>query len=209
MGSDLGHDLLGTADPRRPAAFAAGATLAAGGSARRPDGDLVPGDLLIHGDGHGSPPIGSVMAEPTHVGKRPPNRALRARQAVPRGRLVTPRHAGADHTLFHRCRRRRKGRDGPSHDVLGAGQALELLHGDLGQPDPSRQLVGDQLRSGPRSQDLATPGKGAQPSRPIQRLPVVVALAQLGLPVCSAIGWAGPSRLARLRPSMPATSRRR
>jgi hypothetical protein len=69
-----------------------------------------------------------------------------------------------------------------SQDVLGAGQALELLHADVGQPDPSRKLVGDQLRSGPRKQDLATPRKGAQPSRPIQRLSVVAALAQLGLP---------------------------
>jgi hypothetical protein len=53
VGSDLGHDLLGTADPRLPATFAAGATLAALGSARGPDGDLVPGNLLVDRDGHG------------------------------------------------------------------------------------------------------------------------------------------------------------
>jgi hypothetical protein len=60
VGSDLGHDLLGAADPGLPAAFAAGAALAALGSGRGPDGDLVPGDLLVDGDGHGSPPIGRV-----------------------------------------------------------------------------------------------------------------------------------------------------
>jgi hypothetical protein len=53
VGSYLGHDLLGAADPRLPAAFAAGAALAALGSGRGPDGDLVPGDLLVDGDGHG------------------------------------------------------------------------------------------------------------------------------------------------------------
>src|SRR5829696_9407838 len=51
--SDLGHDLLGAANRRRPAAFAAGAVLAAPGSGRGPHGDLVPGDLLVDGDGHG------------------------------------------------------------------------------------------------------------------------------------------------------------
>jgi hypothetical protein len=60
VGSDLGHDLLGAADPGLPAAFAAGAALAALCSGRGPDGDLVPGDLLVDGDGHGSPPIGQV-----------------------------------------------------------------------------------------------------------------------------------------------------
>jgi hypothetical protein len=53
VGSDLGHDLLGAADPRLPAALAAGVTLAALGSGRGPDGDLVPGDLLVDRDGHG------------------------------------------------------------------------------------------------------------------------------------------------------------
>jgi hypothetical protein len=53
VGSYLGHDLLGAADVRLPAAFAAGATLAGFGSGRWPDGDLVSGDLLINGDGHG------------------------------------------------------------------------------------------------------------------------------------------------------------
>jgi len=60
VGSYLGHDLLGAADPGLPAAFAAGVALAALGSGRGPDGDLVPGDLLVDGDGHGSPPIGRV-----------------------------------------------------------------------------------------------------------------------------------------------------
>jgi len=53
VGSHFGHDLLGAADPRRPAAFAAGAALAGVGWARRSDGDLVPGDLRVDGDGHG------------------------------------------------------------------------------------------------------------------------------------------------------------
>jgi hypothetical protein len=42
VGSDLGHDLLGAADPGLPAALAAGAALAARGWGRGPDGDLVP-----------------------------------------------------------------------------------------------------------------------------------------------------------------------
>jgi hypothetical protein len=58
VGSDLGHDLLGATDLGLPAANAAGAALAAVGSGCRPDGDLVPGDLLVDGDGYGSPPIG-------------------------------------------------------------------------------------------------------------------------------------------------------
>jgi hypothetical protein len=58
VGSDLGHDLLGTADPRLPAAFAANATLTAFGSTGEPNGDLVPGDLFVHGDGHDAAPIG-------------------------------------------------------------------------------------------------------------------------------------------------------
>jgi hypothetical protein len=58
VGSDLGHDLFGAADPRLPATFAAGAALAALGSGRGSDGDLVPRDLLVDGDAHESPPIG-------------------------------------------------------------------------------------------------------------------------------------------------------
>ena len=58
VGSDLGHDLLGAANRRRPAAFAAGTALAAPGWGRGPHGDLVPGDLLVDGDGHGY--LGSV-----------------------------------------------------------------------------------------------------------------------------------------------------
>jgi hypothetical protein len=58
VGSDLGHDLLGAADPRLPAACTASSTLAAPGSTCQPNGDLVPGDLFVHGDGHGAPPIG-------------------------------------------------------------------------------------------------------------------------------------------------------
>ena len=53
VGSYFGHDLLGAADPRVPAAFAAGAALAAVGWWCGPDGDLVPGDLRVDGDGHG------------------------------------------------------------------------------------------------------------------------------------------------------------
>src|SRR6266508_1050247 len=55
MRAYLGHDLFGAAGPRLPAAFAAGAASAAPGWWRGPDGDLVPGDLLVDGDGHGSP----------------------------------------------------------------------------------------------------------------------------------------------------------
>jgi hypothetical protein len=58
VGSYLGHDLLGAADPRLPAALAAGVALAEFGSGRGSHGDLVPGDLLVDGDGHGSAPIG-------------------------------------------------------------------------------------------------------------------------------------------------------
>src|SRR5829696_5713783 len=58
VGSDLGHDLLGAANRRRPAAFAAGTALAAPGWGRGPHGDLVPGDLLVDGDSHGY--LGSV-----------------------------------------------------------------------------------------------------------------------------------------------------
>lgn len=53
VGSDLGHNLLGTTDLRLPAAFTAGTTLAGLGSARGPDGNPVPGHLLVHGDAHG------------------------------------------------------------------------------------------------------------------------------------------------------------
>jgi hypothetical protein len=58
VGSDLGHDLLGAADPRFPAACAASAALAALGSPCEPNGDLVPGDLFVNGDGYGAPPTG-------------------------------------------------------------------------------------------------------------------------------------------------------
>jgi hypothetical protein len=51
----LGHDLFGAAGPRLPAALTAGAASATPGWWRGPDGDLVPCDLLVDGDGHGSP----------------------------------------------------------------------------------------------------------------------------------------------------------
>src|SRR6266508_2414567 len=88
--SNLGHDLLGAADPRLPAALAAGAALAALGWGRGPDGDLVPGDLLVDGDGHGSPPIGRVWPNrPTwEAGRQLP---ARLRACGPGGGLVAPR----------------------------------------------------------------------------------------------------------------------
>jgi hypothetical protein len=91
VGSYLRHHLLGTADPRLPAAFAAGVALAASGSGRGPHGDLVPGDLLVDGDGHGSPQIGGVMAEPIHVGASR-QIAIRVWGGVPRGGLGHARH---------------------------------------------------------------------------------------------------------------------
>ncbi len=55
MRADLGHDLLGASGSRPPAAFAAGAASATPGWWRGPDGDLVPGDLLIDRNGHVAP----------------------------------------------------------------------------------------------------------------------------------------------------------
>jgi hypothetical protein len=52
VGSHLGHDLLDAADPRLPAAFATGVTLAGFGWGRGPDDNLMPGDLLVDEDGH-------------------------------------------------------------------------------------------------------------------------------------------------------------
>jgi hypothetical protein len=92
VGSYLGHDLLGAADPRLPAAFAAGAALATLDSGHGPDGDLVPGDLLVDGDGHGSPPIGRLWPNlPTWkpVTKLPAGVPGMRSVAVA---LVTPRH---------------------------------------------------------------------------------------------------------------------
>jgi hypothetical protein len=47
VGSDLGHDLLGAADPRLPAALAAGAALAALGSGCRAAVTLCPATCLL------------------------------------------------------------------------------------------------------------------------------------------------------------------
>jgi hypothetical protein len=90
VGSYLGHDLLGAADPRLPAALAAGVALAEFGSGRGSHGDLVPGDLLVDGDGHGRSDR-SVMAEPTQLGNRSPNWPLGSWRAVGRGALLAPR----------------------------------------------------------------------------------------------------------------------
>jgi hypothetical protein len=105
VGSYFGHDLLGAADLRLPAAFAAGATLVAFGSGRRPDGDLVPGDLLINGDGHGhlqsvgdgrTYPLGKPVAKlPAWVG-----------HAVCRGRLGQAKAGGGADRSARRVRRR-------------------------------------------------------------------------------------------------------
>src|SRR6266540_5923493 len=95
MGAYLGHDLLGAARLRPPAAFAARAASATSSWWRGPDDHLVPCDLLIDGDGHGhlresrrrrplcvlrpwaagiaTQPTRSVTAEPTAVPSRSPN----------------------------------------------------------------------------------------------------------------------------------------
>jgi hypothetical protein len=85
MGSDLRHDLLGTADPRGPAALAAGVPLAALGSAHGPDGDLVSGDLLVNGDGHGH--LQSVGGGRTYPPDKPVTKLGPGAVA-----LLTPRH---------------------------------------------------------------------------------------------------------------------
>jgi hypothetical protein len=103
VGSYLGHDLLGTANPRLPAALAAAAAVAALGWGRGPDGDLVPGDLLVDGDGHGAPPDRSVRAEPTHLGSRPPNRPLLSTHALCRGRLGHAKAYGGADRSARRC----------------------------------------------------------------------------------------------------------
>jgi hypothetical protein len=105
VGSYFGHDLLGAADLRLPAAFAAGATLAGFGWGRGPDGDLVPGDLLVDGDGHGhlqsvgdgrTYPLGKPVAKlPAWVGMRSVAVAL-----------VRPRHAPVPITALAGVRRR-------------------------------------------------------------------------------------------------------
>jgi hypothetical protein len=65
VGSYLGHNLFGTTDLRLPAAFTAGTTLAGLGSARGPDGNPVPGHLLVHGDAHGHlPSVGESQTYP-------------------------------------------------------------------------------------------------------------------------------------------------
>jgi hypothetical protein len=53
MGSDLGHDLLGVAYPRPPAAFAAGPASTTPSGRGSGDDHLMPGHLLIDRDDHG------------------------------------------------------------------------------------------------------------------------------------------------------------
>jgi hypothetical protein len=104
VGSDLGHDLLGAADPRLPAALADGVALAAVGSGRGSHGDRVPGDLLVDGDGHGTSDQ-SVMAEPTPLGKPITKFSVGSSMRSVTVGLVTPRQgAGADRRA-RRCRR--------------------------------------------------------------------------------------------------------
>jgi hypothetical protein len=102
VGSDLGHDLLGAADPRLPTAFAAGAALAALGSRRGPDGDLVPSDLLVDGDGHGHPR--SVGYDRTYpLGKQVANLLARVTPTVHRGGLGHAEAPAAADRSARRC----------------------------------------------------------------------------------------------------------
>jgi hypothetical protein len=80
-------------------------------------------------------------------------------------------------------RRRRGGEVGMDKrvHVLGSRQPLQVMRTDIEQSGPVRQLVGDQLGGGSGEQDLATSAQRSQPGRPVERLPVVVAVAQLGL----------------------------
>jgi hypothetical protein len=89
VGSHLGHDLLDAADPRLPAAFATGVTLAGFGWARGPDDDLVPGDLLVDEDGHGHLP--SVGDGRTYPLRKPVTKfPARGSCVVRRDRLAPP-----------------------------------------------------------------------------------------------------------------------
>jgi hypothetical protein len=56
-----------------------------------------------------------------------------------------------------------------------------VVRADIQQRGTGRQLVGHQLSRGPGEQNLATSTQRQQPSRPIERLPIEVAVAQLGL----------------------------
>jgi hypothetical protein len=70
---------------------------------------------------------------------------------------------------------------GDREHVLGPGQPLQQVRADVDQAGALRELVGDQLGGGPRQQDLAAPAQGPQPGRPVEGLPEVVPVAQLGL----------------------------
>jgi len=142
VGSYFGHDLLGAADPRRPAAFATGAALAGVGWARRPDGDLVPGDLRVDGDGHGAPPIGRVwpnLAAWGAVAKFPARLWACGCSWWP-GRVEVGAGAG-----------RSAGRGAPA----GAGEPQRAHLSASGGPGPTRRRPGVQACAASRGRAVA------------------------------------------------------
>ena len=57
-----------------------------------------------------------------------------------------------------------------------------MLHPDIGQAGAGRELVGHQFRGHPGEHDLPTLGQRPEPSGPVHRGAVVVAVAELGFP---------------------------
>jgi len=142
VGSYFGHDLLGAADPRVPAAFAAGAALAAVGWWCGPDGDLVPGDLRVDGDGHGH--LRSVGYGRTYsLGEPEANLPARLRAG---GRSRWPGRvevgAGAG---------RSAGRGAPA----GAGEPQRAHLSASGGPGPTRRRPGVQACAASRGRAVA------------------------------------------------------
>ena len=67
-------------------------------------------------------------------------------------------------------------------NMLGSRQALQAILPNIDQARPRWQLVGHQFGRPLGKQDMTTVGQRPQPGRPIQRLAVVVTVAQLGFP---------------------------
>jgi hypothetical protein len=114
---------------------------------------------------------------------------LPAEGAVERGPQQGPLGVAADEGhlvgMLGALRRHRRGRGqlgmGEREDVLGPGQPPQVVGAHVDQAGPVRELVGHQLGRGPGQQDLPALAEPAQPRGAVERLAVVVAVAQLGL----------------------------
>jgi hypothetical protein len=140
--------------------------------------------------GPGDELLGDAGLADTGLARHEHQPTLPAQSVLQRGAKPVQFSLAADeHTLGANlgCRRKRcrQPADVGMHQrehVLRSRQALQPMPSDIGQLDPDRQLIRHQVSGRPRQQNLTSLGKRPQARCAVQRLPVVVALAQLGLP---------------------------